>query len=77
MSIEVTDTQMETVKRGEPLRFRGLDMEFVVLRADLYEQLLEDDVRATAELVDRVMAEDDANDPHLASYQTMSARRQP
>jgi hypothetical protein len=32
--------------------------------------LLEDDtVLATGELVDRVMAEDDANDPPLASYQ--------
>ena len=33
--------------------------------------VLDETVLATAELVDRVMAEDDANDPNLAEYQRL------
>ena len=34
------------------------------------------DVVATADLVDRIMAEDDANDPYLASYQSYTREDQ-
>jgi hypothetical protein len=51
---------------------------YVLVRADVYERLqalLDGGAAcATAELVDRVMAEDDANDPHLAEYQRLYAK---
>lgn len=34
----------------------------------------DDDVLATGELVDRIMAEDDANDPYLESYQSYARK---
>ncbi len=37
--IELTDAQLQAVKRGEPLRIAAEDAEFVVLRADVYERL--------------------------------------
>ena len=48
---------------------------YVLLRKDIYDRLiagLEDDtidMRQVAVLVDRAIAEDDANDPLLADYQ--------
>jgi hypothetical protein len=63
---------------GKPLRVVDPHTRetYVLVRADLYEQLvgLLDDspVLATGELVDRIMAEDDANDPALESYQSIT-----
>jgi hypothetical protein len=45
---------------------------YVLIRRDAFERmqdLVGETVYATGELVDRVMAEDDASDPHLAEYQ--------
>ena len=48
---------------------------YVLLRADLYEQmqtLLDFDPRETYPFVEQVMAEDDAGDPTLDSYQHLA-----
>ncbi len=36
----------------------------------------EDDIVATGEMVDRIMAEDDANDPYLEEYQSYTRHEQ-
>jgi hypothetical protein len=36
----------------------------------------EDDIVATGEMVDRIMAEDDANDPYLEEYQSYTRQEQ-
>lgn len=46
---------------------------YVLVRKAIYDRfrgLLDDDVRASGELVDSIMAEDDAQDPYLDSYQS-------
>ena len=53
------------------------NVRYVLVRAELYEQfkaVFEDrfDPRETYPFVERVMAEDDANDPSLASYQDLA-----
>src|SRR4051794_32825134 len=53
---------------------------YVLLRAEVYERYKavfeeEFDPRETYSFVDRVMADDDANDPTLADYQSVPARR--
>lgn len=81
MGIELTDEQLATVKSGKPVRLSLPDADLVLLRADAYERLgrAYDDrdfsPREAYPFVDRVMAEDDANDPSLESYQKY--RRQP
>ena len=71
--IELTEQQRQELKDPEP---RARDPEtgatYVLVKAEVYERLralLDETELATAELVDRVMAEDDANDPNLAEYQ--------
>jgi hypothetical protein len=73
MSIELSREQLQAA----PVRVTDPEtsQEYVVVRAEVYERLaslLDDDVRACGELVDKIMAEDDANDPYLASYQTIT-----
>ena len=73
MAIELTSEQLQAA----PLRISDPEtsQEYVLIRAELYDrlrQLLDDDVRASGELVDRIMAEDDANDPYLQSYQSIT-----
>jgi len=46
--------------------------EYVLVPVELYERLkafAAETVYTTAEMLDRVMAEDDVNDPHLADLQ--------
>jgi hypothetical protein len=77
--IELTAEQHHLLTQS-PQPVRAIDpatnVEYVLVPAELYERLRallsEETVVATAELVDRVMAEDDANDPHLQSYQSLS-----
>ena len=74
MSIELTSDQLQATSQG-PVRITDPETNqvYVVLRADVYEQMaISDDEPSMEEialLVDKVMAEDDANDPHLDSYQ--------
>lgn len=75
--IELTEEQRPNVLQGNPVRvaMSELDIDCVVLRADVYERLrciLQDgvpDIRTVALLIEHNMREDDANDPLLESYQ--------
>jgi hypothetical protein len=71
--IELTEQQRQELCSPEPMAIDPKTREtYVLIRREVYERLrhlLDEDVRATGELVDRVMAEDDANDPSLESYQ--------
>jgi hypothetical protein len=51
---------------------------YILVRRPVYERLrsLLDDIRASGELVDKVMAADDANDPYLESYQSITRENQ-
>ena len=82
--IELTEEQQHLLEAGQgapPRVYNPRTQEtFVLVPVDVYErlQVLPDDtVYATADLVDKVMAEDDANDPHLPEYQRLYARDQP
>jgi len=76
---ELTEQQRRELNSPEPVAVDPhTNEEYVLVRRKVYERLrdlLDDDVRATGELVDRIMAEDDANDPSLASYQSMTRAR--
>jgi hypothetical protein len=72
--IELTEQQLQELAAPEPMAIDPLTRErYVLVRLAVYERLrhlLDDDtVYTTAEMLDRVMAEDDANDPHLAELQ--------
>jgi hypothetical protein len=80
--IELTDEQRRELSGPEPAAIDPrTGEEYVLVRRAVYERfrsLLEDgDVLATGELVDRVMAADDANDPHLESYQSATREGRP
>jgi hypothetical protein len=81
MSPKIIDDLQQAIEehgtRPVHLIDRTTKAEYVILRADQYEKvkiLFEDegslDPRETYPLVDRVMRDDDAGDPSLASYQT-------
>ena len=74
--IELTHEQHEALAQNglEPARVidREANVEYVLVRAAVYERLkalLADDQPDAASLMNEVMAEDDANDPYLESYQ--------
>ena len=78
--IELTDDQRAAVAEGDTLvRDSTTNETYVLVRKVVYDQLrsaLDDDaVFTTAEMLDVVMAEDDANDPYLAHYQQKYGRR--
>jgi hypothetical protein len=72
--IELTEEQRRELRQPEPL---AIDPEtqktYVLVPREVYERLRalldEDTVYTTADLLDRVMAEDDAHDPYLAELQ--------
>jgi hypothetical protein len=72
--IELNEQQRQFVQQGQPLRVSEGNLDLVIVRADVFEKLqaqLDDefDPREAYPFVDRVMAEDDANDAYLDSYQ--------
>jgi hypothetical protein len=74
--IELTEEQHRILSTGvAPVRAidRATNTEYVLLRADVFDRLkaiLSDEtVYTTAEMLDKVMAEDDAKDPYLAELQ--------
>lgn len=77
--MQLTRAQMQAVRSGEPVTVRDPEIgpECVLVRADIFarvKDLLFDDAefspREAYPLVDRVMADDDAGDPALETYQT-------
>ena len=78
MSIVLTLEQRQAIERGDEMPLRLIDpvtgQNYVLLEVDAYERvryLVEEefDPRVAYPFVERVMAEDDVNDPHLQSYQ--------
>jgi hypothetical protein len=79
MRIELTAEQVERIQeadKNEPLRAFNPQTKqaFILVPTDVYERLqflIEErfDPREAYPLVDRIMAEDDANDPCLETYQ--------
>lgn len=76
--MNLTNEQAQAVKDGEPVAIRPPEVgeECVVLRRDVYERIKhqvfddsEPDPARLYPLVGRIMAEADANDPALESYQ--------
>ncbi len=81
--IELTPEQHEALTQDttEPVRVidQATNVQYVLVRAEVYERLkalLDEDLPDTAALMNEVMAEDDANDPYLESYQDY-ARKAP
>jgi hypothetical protein len=76
--IELTEQQLQEVRKNQPTRM--IDPEthqrYILLRQEVYDKLAgllgDDTVFATADLLDKIMAEDDANDPYLADYQLIT-----
>jgi hypothetical protein len=77
--MQLTQEQLQAVRSGEPITVSDPEIgpECVLVRADVFSRvkdLLYDDAdfspREGYPLVDRVMAEDDADDPALESYQS-------
>jgi hypothetical protein len=72
--IELTPEQRQELSGPEP---EAIDPQtrqvYVLVRREVYERLRglldEDTVHTSAEMLDRVMAEDDAHDPQLADLQ--------
>jgi hypothetical protein len=76
--MNLTNEQIQAVRGGEPVAVIPPEVgeECVMLRRDVYEQLKEAksagefDPARLYPLVGQLMAEDDANDPALETYQT-------
>jgi PHD/YefM family antitoxin component YafN of YafNO toxin-antitoxin module len=71
---ELTQNQRQELNSPEPVAIDPETREeYVLVRKEAYERLkslLDDEtIYPTAEHVDRIMAEDDANDPYLHTYQ--------
>ena len=69
--IELKDTNGCAVLVSNPVTHE----EYFLVPRHIYERLAslaDADVLATGEHVDAIMAEDDANDPYLASYQSIT-----
>jgi hypothetical protein len=72
--IELTDQQRHELTAAEPVAIDPLTRQrYVLVPAEVYERLRNvlgnDTVYTTAEMLDRVMAEDDVGDPYLAELQ--------
>ena len=82
--IELNADQRQELKGPEPAHARDPEtkQEYILVRREVYDRLravLEDDdtVFTTAEVLDRVMAEDDENDPHLEALQLQYGAKKP
>jgi hypothetical protein len=78
--IELTDDQRRELSEPEPTAVdQHTRAEYVLVRKEAYQRkkalFVDGTAYATGELVDGVMAEDDANDTHLAEYQRLYGGR--
>ena len=74
--IELTQEQHKALTQNGPepahVIDRATSVEYVLVRAEVYERLkalLDNDLPDTAAVMNEVMADDDAKDPYLESYQ--------
>lgn len=78
--IELTEQQrQELLATGAPqVLDPGTGRTYVLVPTEVYERLkdlLEDEVRVTGEMVDRLMEEEDRGDPTLEYYQQQYGRK--
>jgi hypothetical protein len=72
--MELSLTQLQALDDGQAVSVEFGGREYVVLARNVYDRVkgvLEDEVDGDAlyDMIETVMAEDDANDPGLSSYQ--------
>lgn len=73
--IELTLEQRQELGKEEPVRVRDPQTNdtYVLIRSEVYERLrallADETIYTTADTLDGLMAEDDANDPQLAELQ--------
>lgn len=71
--IRLTPKQHDELPKEPASIARAVDpcsnLEYVLVRSDLYERLLASLALDSAAFMNEVMAEDDAHDPYLESYQ--------
>ena len=72
--IELTEQQRQELLATDAPRLLdpGTGKTYVLVQTEVYERLkglLEDELRVTGEMVDRLMEEEDRDDPTLAFYQ--------
>lgn len=74
--IHLTPEQLIELRSHDPAQIRdpATGVTYILVPQPIYERLctlLEDEPVATGKLVDRIMADDDANDPYLAEFQRL------
>ena len=70
--IELSEEQHRQLESGQPIDLTDARGAYVLLRKDVYERLrasTDDTLYTDADTLDRVMAEDDADDPYLSELQ--------
>ena len=72
--MKLTDDEKQAVQQGKPVEFREDGVDCVILRADLFERYRRQMSETLAsesvtKLIDDAMADIDAGDPILDSYQ--------
>lgn len=78
--MNLTDEQLQAAERGEAVKVEHNGKVFYLITAEVYERakrVLTNESPSADEIYDlmeQVMAEDDANDPALESYQHYKAR---
>lgn len=79
--IELTEKQWQELSTDAVVIDPKTQEEYVFVRRGVYDRLralVEDEtVYPTAEMVDRIMADYDADDPTLESYQSITRKVQP
>lgn len=78
--IELTEQQRQELQATDVPRILdpGTGKTYVLVPTEVYERLqrlLEDEPRVTGEMVDRLMEEEDQDDPTLAFYQQQYGRK--
>jgi hypothetical protein len=80
--IELTEEQCRGLGTPEPVAIDPKTKQtYVLVPEAIYQRVRnllsnDEDIVATGEMVDRIMAEDDANDPYLEEYQAYSRKDQ-
>jgi hypothetical protein len=78
--IELTEQQQQELRATDAPQFLdpGTGKTYVLVQTEVYERLkglLEDEPSVTGEMVDRLMEEEDRDDPTLAFYQQQYGRK--
>ena len=78
--VELTEQQRQELSATDTLHILDPDTgkSYVLVQTEIYERLkhfLEDEPRVTGEMVDRLMEDEDRDDPTLAFYQQQYGRK--